>query len=96
MVKGDARRQRKIAGMFVQPPLQLDLCRLAERREILGEEVHLLSHAANNDGVVLVESHGNRFAVQHLLMHFLRQHDLPVGRRRVGPPLRAPREQELL
>ncbi len=63
--------------------------RFAQRGEILGEEIHLLRHAAFDDRVVLVEAHGQRLAIEHLFADLRLEQALELRRRRLRQSLRA-------
>ena len=55
---------------------------------ILGEELHLLRHAALHDGVVFVEAHGQRFTVKDFFADLVFHHGLKLGGSRLTMPLR--------
>jgi hypothetical protein len=49
--------------------------------------LHLLRHPTLHDGVVLVETHRQRLAVEHLLLHARLDQTLEFLGRRLAPPL---------
>ena len=55
---------------------------------IFGEELHLLRHAALHDGVVFIETHGQRLAIEDLLADLVFHHGLKLGGSRLAMPLR--------
>src|SRR5262249_21647784 len=55
--------------------------RLLVGQRIVGEHAHALDHAPANDGVVAVESAGERLAVEDLVVHDALELRLLVGRR---------------
>jgi hypothetical protein len=71
MAKTDARRQREVVAVRLEPCPKLFARRLARGGNVLGEELHLLRHAAFDNGVVLVESKGERFAIENLFAHLV-------------------------
>ena len=68
--------------------LQLVGRRLARRGHVLGQELHLLRHAALDDLVVLVQAHRQRLAVEDLLLDLGLDQPLQFLRRRRSAPLR--------
>ena len=56
--------------------------------DILRQELHLLRHAALDDGVVLVEPHRQRLAIENVLANLVLHHRLKLGRGRRTMPLR--------
>jgi hypothetical protein len=62
---------------------------------VLGEELHLLRHAALDDLVVLVEAHRQRLAVEDILLHLVFDHAIEFLRRRLAVPLRLEHLNEL-
>ena len=50
--------------------------------DVFGEELHLLRHAALHDGVVFVEAHSQRFAVEDFLVDLVLPPWPKLGRRR--------------
>ncbi len=67
----------------------------ARGRDVLGDELHLLRHAALHDGVVLVEAHREALAIQDLLLHLGLDHAAELRRGRVALPLRLEQHREL-
>ncbi len=56
--------------------------------DILCQELHLLRHPPLDDGVVLVEPHRQRFAIEHVLANLVLHHRLKFGSRWRTMPLR--------
>jgi len=81
-------RLREVGAVLLKPALEFIRGRLASGGHILGEEFHLLCHAALDDLIVLVEPHGQRLAVEHLGLHLLLHHAAELLRCRVTLPLR--------
>ena len=69
--------------------------RLARGGHVLGQELHLLRHAALDDLVVLVEAHRERLAVEDLLLDLVLDHAREFLRRRRAAPLRLVQQGEL-
>ena len=57
------------------------------RRDVLGEELHLLRHAAADDLVVLVEPQREPLAIKNLLLHLGVDQAVELLRRRLAAPL---------
>ena len=69
--------------------------RLARGGHVLGQELHLLRHAALDDLVVLVETHRERLAVEDLLLDFVLDQAFEFLRRREAAPLRLVHQGQL-
>ena len=69
--------------------------RLARCRHVLGQELHLLRHAALDDLVVLVQAHRQRLAVQDFLLDLVLDQTLQLLRRRRATPLRLVQQGQL-
>ncbi|EXI78895.1 MAG: hypothetical protein AW10_02722 [Candidatus Accumulibacter appositus] len=67
MTEAQPFRHRELVAVLCIPGPQLLGARLLGRRQVLGDELHLLRHAAFHDLVVLVEAHGQRFPIEDLL-----------------------------
>ena len=63
--------------------------------DVLGQELHLLRHAALDDRVVLVEAHRQRLAVEDFLLHAILDQSPELFGSRLAPPLRLEHEREL-
>ena len=61
----------ELGVVLFEPAPELRRVRLARGGHVLGEELQLLRHAALDDGVVLVEPHRQRLAVENLFLHFV-------------------------
>ena len=95
MAETDARRQRELVAVRLEPCPELLGRRLARGGDVLGEELHLLRHAALDDRVVLVESQRERFAIEDLFAHLVFDQLSQLLRRRVAPPLRPEHQNQL-
>jgi hypothetical protein len=95
MAEADPRRLLELVSVLLVPGLEFFGRRLARRRDILGEELHLLRHAALHDRVLLVETHRESFAVQNLLLHLALDQPAQLLRRRLAAPLRLEHDCEL-
>ena len=95
VAEGNARRRLELVGILLEPGLELGRCRLARGRDVLGDELHLLRHAALHDGVVLVEAHREALAIQDFLLHLGLDHAAEFRRGRVALPLRLEQHREL-
>ena len=84
-----------LALFFSNQLLELGRRRLARGGNVLGQELHLLRHAALDDLVVLVEAHRERLAVEDLLLDLVLDHARELLRRRRAPPLRLVQQGEL-
>jgi hypothetical protein len=80
--------QRELVPVLVEPHLELGGGGLVSSGDVLGEELHLLRHAALDDGVVLVQTHGQGFAVQHLLADLVLHERAKLVGSRLPAPLR--------
>ena len=78
----------ELGAVRLEPALQLVGRRLARRGHVLGQELHLLRHAALDDLVVLVEAHRQRLAVEDFLLDLGLDQPLQFLRRRRSAPLR--------
>ena len=77
----------EVLWMVLQPGLQLLPRGLPQGGKILGKEVHLLCHPAFDDGVALIESHRDGFAVEHLFADLRVDQALEFLRRGIGQAL---------
>jgi hypothetical protein len=68
---------------------------LAQSRDVLGDELHLLREPPLDDGVVLVQAEGQGFAVEDLLADACGDEIVHLFGRRGAAPLRGPRHLEL-
>jgi hypothetical protein len=88
MPEGEPGRLREFRAVLLEPCLELGRRRLARGGHVLGQELHLLRHAALDDLVVLVEAHRDRLAVEDLLLDLVLDQALELLRRRRAAPLR--------
>ena len=95
MAEADPARQRELVTVLLVPALELGSGRLARGGHVLGQELQLLRHAALDDGVVLVQSHRQRLAVEDLFLHFVFHQTVELVRCRLASPLRLEYEDEL-
>ena len=95
MPEAQPGRLREFGAVLLEPALELGGRRLARGGHVLGQELHLLRHAALDDLVVLVEAHRERLAVEDFLLHLVLDHALELLRRRRAAPLRLVQQGEL-
>ena len=85
----------KTLRVLREPAPQLVVRRLAQRRCVLHDELHLLRQAALDDGVVLVEAQRHRLAGENLLADLAVEEIAHLLRRGRALPLRHPGEPDL-
>ena len=68
MAEAHSRGLLEQLRVLVEPGLELRVGRPMRRRHVLGEELHLLRHAAADDLVVLVEPQREPLAIKNLLL----------------------------
>ena len=88
MAEAVAAGQGELVAVFLEPGFELRGGWLVSSGHIFGEELHLLRHAALDDGVVFIQTHGQRLAVEDLLANLVFHHGLKLGRGRRAMPLR--------
>src|SRR4030095_12259748 len=95
MTEAPLRRLRDGRAVLLVPGPELRGGGLARGGHVLGQELHLLRHAAPNDLVVLVEAHRQRLAVEDLALDLVLDDPVEFLRRGLAPPLRLEDEDEL-
>ena len=95
VTKRHQARRGKALCVLREPAPQLVVCRLAQRRCVLHDELHLLRQAAFYDGVVLVEAQRHRLAEENLLADLAVEEIAHLLRRGRALPLRHPGEPDL-
>jgi len=88
MAEAVATGQSEPVAVLVEPGFEFCSGWLVSGGHIFGEELHLLRHAALHDGVVFIEAHGQRLAVEDFLADLVFHHGLKLGRCRLAVPLR--------
>src|SRR5208283_392524 len=88
MAEAVAAGQGELIAVLLEPSLELRGRRLVRRGHVFGEELHLLRHAALHDGVVFIEAHGQRLAIEDLFANLVFHHSLKLGGSRLAMPLR--------
>ena len=88
MAEGGAIRERKFLRILRVPIFEFLSAGLVCGRYVLGEELHLLRHAALDDGVVLIEAHRQSLAVENFLANESFNQPSEFLLRRLAMPLR--------
>ena len=95
MAERHQARRGKTLCVLREPAPQFVARRLAQRRCVLHDELHLLRQAAFDDGVVLVEAERHRLAGENLLADLAVEEIAHLLRRGRALPLRHPGEPDL-
>ena len=95
MTKRRPARHREARRILLEPGLEFLAVGFTQGGKILGKKLHLLRHAALDNGVVLVQAERQRLAVEDLLAYLaVHQPAHLLGRGR-APPLRHPPDFQL-
>ena len=87
MAEAQSRGLLEQLRVLVEPGLELRVGRPMRRRDVLGEELHLLRHAAADDLVVLVEPQREPLAIKNLFLDLGVDQPVELLRRRLAAPL---------
>src|SRR5262245_46523461 len=73
-----ATRQGEFVGVLREPGFQLCGRWLVRCANVLREKLHFLRHAPLDDGVVLVQPHGQALTIEDLFLDFVLYHGLKL------------------